>query len=333
MSAAATPLVSVCLITYNHEPYIAQAIDSVLAQRTRFPVEILIGEDESSDATRRIVLEYRDRYPQRIAVLLGERARVISVDGRATGRRNLVDTLSRARGKYIALLEGDDYWTDELKLQKQADFLETHPDYALCGHLVQTIEAEGRPAAEQFFSSAYGRERFEGCDAINGTPMHPSSWMFRSFPLSADRAYPALLKAPAGDDMLALMLLLRGKAYRLPQYCSAYRLHPGGTWSTLAKPRQGLVVLQFRCLAFPLVPWRCRPRLLLELAVGTIVLFRGVLAEALRRRSVAPLAEFLRRSAGQSVVSRPVLLLLYALAASLSPAYVLYKVVRALLGR
>ncbi|NLI41548.1 MAG: glycosyltransferase [Caldisericales bacterium] len=117
------PLVSVCMITYNHEPYIAQAIESVLMQQTDFPVELVIGEDCSTDNTRAIVCDYRERYPERIHLLLPEHNLGMFP--------NFVATLQACDGRYIALLEGDDYWTDPFKLQKQVDFLEVHPEYGL----------------------------------------------------------------------------------------------------------------------------------------------------------------------------------------------------------
>lgn len=125
---------SVCITTYNHEKYIAQAIESVLMQRTNFDYEIIIGEDDSSDNTRQIVKEYKSKYPNKITLFLNDRKNVIYIDGQPTGRWNFVNNLKNAKGEYIALLEGDDYWTDSYKLQKQADFLESHPNFAICFH-------------------------------------------------------------------------------------------------------------------------------------------------------------------------------------------------------
>lgn len=125
---------SVCIITYNHEKYIAQAIESVLMQRTSFEYEIVIGEDDSSDNTRQIVKEYKSKYPDKIRIFLNDRKNVIYINGQPTGRWNLVNNLKHARGKYIALLDGDDYWTHPYKLQKQVDVLERHPECIACHH-------------------------------------------------------------------------------------------------------------------------------------------------------------------------------------------------------
>lgn len=116
-------IVSVCMITYNHENFIAEAIEGVMMQTTGFPVELVIGEDCSTDNTRNICLGYKEKYPDKIRLLLPEKNLGMT--------QNFINTLQACTGKYIAICEGDDYWTDPLKLQKQVDFLEAHPDYGL----------------------------------------------------------------------------------------------------------------------------------------------------------------------------------------------------------
>ena len=117
------PLVSVCMITYNHEKYIRDAIEGVLIQKTNFPIELIIGEDCSTDNTRKIVKEYEAKYPEIIIAQYPEINRGMM--------NNFATVLQSVRGKYIALCEGDDYWIDPYKLQKQVDFLEENPDYGL----------------------------------------------------------------------------------------------------------------------------------------------------------------------------------------------------------
>jgi len=117
------PLVSAAMVTYNHAPYIAQAIEGVLQQKTDFPFELVIGEDCSTDGTKEIVFEYQKKYPNIIRVITSEQN---------VGMHKNADRVRKAyRGKYIAFCEGDDYWTDPLKLQKQVDFLEANPDYGM----------------------------------------------------------------------------------------------------------------------------------------------------------------------------------------------------------
>lgn len=122
-NAADAPLVSVLIITYQHEAYIAGCIESVLEQQTNFPFEIIIGTDCSPDGTDAIVREYADKYPQMIRAIFRER------NLGALG--NSRDILSRMRGKYLAVCDGDDQWSDPLKLQKQVGFLEANPDFVL----------------------------------------------------------------------------------------------------------------------------------------------------------------------------------------------------------
>lgn len=127
-------MVSVCVQTYQHANYIRECLNSVLMQQTSFPIEIILGEDESSDGTREICEEYAEKHSDIIRLFLRSRKDVIYVNGHATGRYNFIENLKTARGKYVALLEGDDYWTDPHKLQKQVDFMDEHPECVVCHH-------------------------------------------------------------------------------------------------------------------------------------------------------------------------------------------------------
>jgi glycosyltransferase involved in cell wall biosynthesis len=117
------PLVSAKMITYNHAPYIVQAIEGVLQQKTNFPFELVIGEDCSTDGTRAIVLEYQRKYSDII--------RVITSDNNVGAYENIRRTSKACRGRYVAFCDGDDFWHDPSKLQKQTDYLETHPECGL----------------------------------------------------------------------------------------------------------------------------------------------------------------------------------------------------------
>lgn len=117
------PLVSVSMITFNHAPFVAQAIEGVLQQKVNFPIELVIGEDCSPDGAREIVFEYQRKYPDLI--------RVITSDKNVGARKNGYRTTKACRGKYIAFCEGDDYWQHPEKLQKQVDYMEAHPECGL----------------------------------------------------------------------------------------------------------------------------------------------------------------------------------------------------------
>src|SRR5690606_21433837 len=118
-----SPKVSVLVQTYNHAPYIRQCLDGILMQETDFDFEILLGEDASTDGTREICIEYAQEHPDKIRLFLHSRENNISINGRPSGRFNFCNNLFEANGEYIAFCEGDDYWIDEFKLQKQMDFL------------------------------------------------------------------------------------------------------------------------------------------------------------------------------------------------------------------
>ncbi len=122
------PLVSVIILAHNHDHYIRQCLDSVLEQVTNFSVEVIVGEDDSKDDTRSICIEYAKNYPEKIRLFLHHQENNIAINGRPTGRFNFLFNLQAARGKYIALCDGDDYWIDKTKLQKQIGFLELNSE-------------------------------------------------------------------------------------------------------------------------------------------------------------------------------------------------------------
>lgn len=130
------PLVSICCITYNHAPFIRKCLDGFLMQETNFRIEILIHDDASTDGTDGIIREYAEKNPDLFFPLFETENQY------SHGHQNDIDffNYNRAKGKYIAYCEGDDYWTDPYKLQKQVDFMETHPDYSVCFHRCKHLD-------------------------------------------------------------------------------------------------------------------------------------------------------------------------------------------------
>ena len=116
-------LSNVCIITYNQEKFISKAIDSVLNQETNFPFSLVIGEDKSTDRTREICLNYKEKYPEKIRLILNKE--------NLGGRANFINAISHCSAKYVAICEGDDFWTNRNKLQRQVDFLEKHSNHGL----------------------------------------------------------------------------------------------------------------------------------------------------------------------------------------------------------
>ncbi|MCX2449931.1 glycosyltransferase [Pedobacter sp. PLR] len=223
-------MVSVCCLTYNHEKYIAQAVEGFVMQQTNFPIEIIIGEDCSTDRTRQILDGYASRYPDKI--------RLITSPSNVGANNNAVRVFKAVRGKYIAICDGDDYWTDPLKLQKQVDFLEQNEAFVMCGHYSKKI-SENNEIHYMNFNPTPLIYSFNDVMTENKTEISTLTIVFRN---SAEikKMYTAdwFLKCNAPDRFIKLYTtFVSGKGiYILPETMSCYRMHPGGIWSSL-KPR------------------------------------------------------------------------------------------------
>ncbi len=214
----AGPIVSVIMLSYNHGSVIRNAIDSVLMQKTDFSFELLIGDDASQDDSPEILREYAERYPDVI--------RLVQREENIGTTKNAYDLMTRARGKYLASCESDDYWTDELKLQKQVDFLEAHGEYVGCTHPVISVDMEGNELPQQkirWISSkkVYTFRDFKGivlpghsCSIVRRNiflePKYDTSILWRASPL-------------IGDRTTALMFSAYGDFYRLDEPMACYR--------------------------------------------------------------------------------------------------------------
>ena len=161
------PIVSVITITYNHEPYIAKTIEGVLMQQVNFPMEFIIAEDCSTDNTRDICIQYAEIYPQFIKLIISD----TNVGAVANER----SAMKAAKGRYIAFCEGDDYWTDPLKLQKQVDFLEKNPDYSVCFHRYRHFDSENDVWKDDGCSDLFTDNNISGCNI--STELFFSRWI------------------------------------------------------------------------------------------------------------------------------------------------------------
>ena len=220
-------LLSVCVFAYNHEAYIAQAIDSVLSQRTNFDFEILVGEDGSSDTTCDILERYKQNNPDKIRVLYQEQSKKIYINGNPTGRFNFINTLQNCKGKYIALLDGDDYWTDSLKLQKQVDYMEYRQDVSLCFHSVKRIRESGEEEVRPLLGNKIREYKIEELLRYNCIPT--GSVVFRNlYAWSLPKSYYSV---PMGDWPLWTVFATKGKLMFMPDCMGVYRYHGGGIWT------------------------------------------------------------------------------------------------------
>lgn len=217
-------LVSISCITYNHAPYIRQCLDGFLMQKTDFAFEILIHDDCSTDGTAEIIKEYESQYPDIIKPLYEEENQWVK------GRRgSAVFNFPRAKGKYIALCEGDDYWTDPLKLQKQVDFLEANPEYVMCSHRFKVFKQNEDLMIEDGYGSISEGKYYDLNNLIRGDwYYHPLTVMFRldKFNVKEYSRYPLTM-----DAVLYYHILKKGKGFMMPEEMAVYRVHAGGVWS------------------------------------------------------------------------------------------------------
>lgn len=180
------PLVSISCITYNHAPYIKDALEGFVSQKTDFPFEVLIHDDCSTDGTTEIIKEYARKYPDVIKPLYEKENQY--QNGKPAGSN--VWNLPRAQGKYIALCEGDDYWKDPDKLRKQVEFLEANPDYGMCfTDFDVKNECNGRYTSDVFKSKIRGfQAHFDSPEdfILNQSYVCPPSWLFRKELMATD---------------------------------------------------------------------------------------------------------------------------------------------------
>jgi len=220
------PKASVLLITFNHAPFIAQALEGVLNQQVQFPYEIVVGDDHSTDGTIDIVLNYQKRYPGKIKVLLASENL-----GKHTGngRLNFIRTLAACRGEYVAIVEGDDYWTDPRKLALQAELLDQNPACALCHHKVHYVKWPGDEKIGEFPPARYRTPQLEPRTlALLNCIQTCSVLIRREWVPPFDEEFVGLGLA---DWPLFVLLSERGWIGYLDLNMACYRAHAGNVWN------------------------------------------------------------------------------------------------------
>jgi glycosyltransferase involved in cell wall biosynthesis len=205
------------MITYNHAPYVSQAIESVLAQITDFSLELVIGDDCSVDGTAQICFDYARRDP---------RVKLLMRDSNVGVWENFSDVLAACQGEYVAICEGDDFWTDPYKLAKQVALLDAHSQYGGSAHQSNVLRAESivkpfRPGV----APALAME-----DLVGGRPFHTASLVFRR---DASRIFLAAPKVLSCDRLLYLCVSMLGRIHYEDEAMCVYRLHGGGLSSNV----------------------------------------------------------------------------------------------------
>lgn len=216
-------LVSVCMIAYNHEAYIREAIEGVLMQQTNFEFEFIISNDASSDRTHQVISELVANSPE------GKRVKYFNQPRNLGMQSNFIFALKECKGKYIALCEGDDYWTDPLKLQKQVDYISSHDDCNLVFTDVQLL-LEGTGSWLKKNWATITRDKYQFKDLIERNVITTCTVLFRN-PNKNEEMKNWLNAFRIGDYPLYLFLLRNGYAYYLKDITAIYRQHTEGTFS------------------------------------------------------------------------------------------------------
>jgi hypothetical protein len=212
-------MVSALIVTYNHEPFVAEAIESALMQAVDAEYEIVISEDCSVDGTREIVEAYARDWPDRIRLALSPT--------NMGGVENFVSAFHRCRGDFIALLDGDDYWASPLKIQKQLHFLEEHPECAMCAHEVIEIYEDERPSAPWVPGGLPEVSKLD--DLLLENFIYYSTAMVRRE--TFDDFPPWVYHFSLSDFPLWVQVAQYGGIGFLHEPLTAYRVHSGGAWS------------------------------------------------------------------------------------------------------
>lgn len=231
------PLVSVLITTYNHAEHIAKCLDSMLMQKTDFPFEVVVGEDGSDDGTQEICKQYAERYPDIIRLAIRDQAQKVYLYGRATGKYNLLQTLLDGRGEFFALCDGDDYWTDEFKLQKQVDFMTQNPAFSFCA-TDRRILKDGVISRDERLEKAFSKSGGSPITITKQNFFKPYLVKSNTILLRRSCLDFELLReryTEVKDTFIYYILLTKGNGIIQPWATSDYRVHQGGRWTSLSR--------------------------------------------------------------------------------------------------
>ncbi len=220
--------VSVLVTAYEHERYIAQALDGILEQDVDFSFEVLVGDDASTDGTRAVIAEYARAHPQTIRTFLPDTN--LGLGGKAI----FAELVERARGDFLAVLDGDDFWIEAGKLRRQVSYLEEHPECSMCFHEVLCRYEDGsRPDVP--FTGVHDPAEVDMHQLLDGFQMGSCSPVFRRAAISPLPSW--YFGVPWGDGPLYLLAAERGAIRYLPDVMAVYRIHDHGMYRGLSRRR------------------------------------------------------------------------------------------------
>lgn len=223
-------LVSICCFTYNHEKFLSQALDGFLQQKVNFSIEIILHDDASNDGTVEIINYYVMQYQNLIKPIFQQE------NTYSKGLLKTIDVLNKSSGKYICMCEGDDYWCDPFKLQKQVDFLEANPEFMGCSHNTKILrESIGNKPEEEFIVNHAQKDIYTIDDFTKGEIyFHNSSYMYKKL----NNTIYDLLNKFDGDWYISMVFASFGPIKYLDEVMSVYRIHDKGVWSELTQQEQ-----------------------------------------------------------------------------------------------
>jgi|TARA_Y100000592_G_C5400444_1_gene282829 glycosyltransferase involved in cell wall biosynthesis len=240
------PLVSVCVPAFQHEPFIEKCLESILRQETSFDYEICVGEDCSTDRTREICIALADRYPNKIRLFLRDEKEKARRKGKWKGKYNHMALHREARGKYVCICDGDDFWTDPKKLQMQVEVMEKYPDASICitNTLIEGDEKDhimDLPSNFTIFTPSQLRKKnYMG---------HISSWMMRN-EMHILHQKKVLEKSSYLDMLIFTFYKLRGNTIFIPKVTSCYVNNQRGIFRSASKKKNHLEMYRINWLLF-----------------------------------------------------------------------------------
>jgi glycosyltransferase involved in cell wall biosynthesis len=227
------PLVAIFMVTYNHENYIEKAVESIVSQFTTFKYTLFIAEDCSTDNTRKICIELNQKYPAKIHLVLNS-----TNMGDLANSRKLLNICCQSGARYITLCEGDDYWTDPYKLQKQVDFLEINQKYTFCCTNIMVIDEIGDEQLNAWPNKSTSFSINKRSLGLN-LPVPTCSLLFRvDSVLRVKGILKEISKYELADYFLKSWLLTQGKGHFFEEKMAVYRQHGGGIYTQMTERKR-----------------------------------------------------------------------------------------------